>query len=391
MPGQNTSQCSRGNSDCTPLGQSELVPQNVTVTGRTTTSNTTQQTPPNSSWHQAVAPIERKDESPSSTLIRRIYKDKGFSEKATNIVLQSWRESSRKQYDTHIRKWLLFCTERETDPVQPTIATAVEFLTMLYDNGLSYSSINTARCALSAILDMSMSLSCSFGEHPMVKRFMKGIFQVRPQLPRYSKTWDVSIVLQHIKSMNETETLGLKELTLKFVMLVALTTAQRGQSLHLMDTSGMIKEEGSYTFLLGNNIKQSKPGNQSGLKIKLRAYPQDPKICVVHTCSVYLDRTHAARGNETKLFVTHQKPHGRASKDTIRRWIQQIMKDAGIDISIYKPHSARAASTSKAKANNASLLEIMNTAGWKSAATFATFYDKHIESEQSFTQSVLLQ
>ncbi|PFX23464.1 hypothetical protein AWC38_SpisGene11989 [Stylophora pistillata] len=108
---------------------------------------------------------------------------RGFSERATNIVLQSWRQSSQKQYDAHIRKWLLFCTKRQADPTCHTIDLAVEFLTTLYDEGLSYSSIN------SATLDSPASAHHTFGGHPDVKRFMKGVFQSRPPLPSYSKTW----------------------------------------------------------------------------------------------------------------------------------------------------------------------------------------------------------
>ena len=64
------------------------------------------------------------------------------------------------------------------------------------------------------------------------------------------------------------------------------------------------------------------------------------------------------------------------------------MAKGGIDVTIYKPHSVRSAAASKAKANNASVTEIMTTAGWSSAATFARFYDKQIESGPSFATSV---
>ena len=50
----------------------------------------------------------------------------------------------------------------------------------------------------------------------------------------------------------------------------------------------------------------------------------------------------------------------------------------GIDISIYQSHSIRSAPTSKAKANNFSLQDIMKTAGGSSAATLARFHDKEI-------------
>ena len=104
---------------------------------------------------------------------------------STNIVIQSWRQSSKKQNDAHIRKWLLFCTKRQADPICPTISMTVDLMTSLYDDGLSYSSINLARCALSAILESPASAYSTFGEHPDVKRFMKGIFQSGPLLPRY--------------------------------------------------------------------------------------------------------------------------------------------------------------------------------------------------------------
>ena len=64
-------------------------------------------------------------------------------------------------------------------------------------------------------------------------------------------------------------------------------------------------------------------------------------------------------------------------------------KLAGVDVSVYKPHSVRSATTSKAKRNHASLDEIMKTAGWSSAATFAKFYDKEIVSNVTFNEAVL--
>ena len=368
----------------------KLVAQTAETTSSSSNDDHSQGNPPDSSRVPETSPIEEKTESVSLSFMRRLYKNRGFSERATNIVLQSWRQSSQKQYDAHIRKWLLFCTKRQADPICPTISMAVDFLTSLYDEGLSYSSINSARCALSAILESPTSAYPTFGEHPDVKRFMKGIFQSRPPLPRYCKTWDVNLVLQYIGTMGNSQELSLKDLTLKLVMLIALTTAQRGQSLQLLDTQNMVQEETAYTFMLNSNLKQSKPGKStSELVIKLNAYPHDRNLCVVNACSVYLERTKLLRGSESRLLITHQKPHKKASRDTIRRWIQQMMIKAGIDINVYKPHSVRSAAASKAKAANASLVEIMQTAGWSSAATFAKFYDREIEQGSSFADSVL--
>ena len=65
------------------------------------------------------------------------------------------------------------------------------------------------------------------------------------------------------------------------------------------------------------------------------------------------------------------------------------MKSAGVGVTIYKPYSVRSAAASKAKANHATLDEIMKTAGLSSTATFAKFYDKEIVSDVTFSDAVL--
>ena len=40
------------------------------------------------------------------------------------------------------------------------------------------------------------------GMHPLVCRYLKGVFNEFPVLPKYSFTWDVGVVLKYISSMN---------------------------------------------------------------------------------------------------------------------------------------------------------------------------------------------
>ena len=49
---------------------------------------------------------------------------------------------------------------------------------------------------------------------------------------------------------------------------------------------------------------------------------------------------------------------------------------AGIDTSIFKGHSFRGASTSKAVTRGVSLEDVLKTADWKNAGTFAKFYNR---------------
>ena len=145
----------------------------------------------------------------------------------------------------HIRKWILFCSARKIDPIYINITDALEFLATMFDQKLSYSSINSARSALSTILKTSSNCNYTFGEHPDVKRFMKGVYQNRPPMPRYNKTWNGSVVLQYLWGMGTD-----MELTLKLVMLIALTTACREQTTHLLDLKGLVKENNCLVLLL---------------------------------------------------------------------------------------------------------------------------------------------
>ena len=54
---------------------------------------------------------------------------------------------------------------------------------------------------------------------------------------------------------------------------------------------------------------------------------------------------------ENQHFVSYTKPHDAVSKDTIARWIREVMCLAGADMSLFKAHSVRAASVSAEKAN----------------------------------------
>ena len=166
--------------------------------------------------------------------------------------------------------------------------------------------------------------------------------------------------------MGNSQELSLKDLTLKLVMLVALTTAQRGQSRQLLDTENMVQEETAYTFMLNSNLNQSKPGKStSDLVIKLNAYPYDRNLCVVNACSVYLARTKLLRGSESRLFITHQKPHKKASRDTIRRWIQQMMIKAASILMCKTRIVSDRRQLLKLKLPMLPLWRLCKTAGWR--------------------------
>ena len=116
--------------------------------------------------------------------------------------------------------------------VSPSVSDGVNFLGMLFNAGLNYRAICVARSALSSYLDCKDA--AQFGEHKRVRQFIKGVFEKRPALPKYSSTRDVDTVLQYLELYYPHDKVTLKELSYKLVMLLALLSGQRCQTLHCL-------------------------------------------------------------------------------------------------------------------------------------------------------------
>ena len=376
---------SRRDSDCAHMANTSLVAPDVEIVDKTSSCSSTTKKTADATQHDQTSPASRRNGTDGLLHIRRSYETRGISESACNLLMASWRPGTQKQYQVYIQKWSNFCAQRKIIHNQPTVEQALEFFTHLYEQGLTYSAINTARSALSSYIVLEDGTS--LGQHRLVSRLLKGIFQSNPPSPRYSETWDVSVVLHYLQGLSPVGTLTLKELTPKLVTLILLVSGQRGQTVHLLNLSNMRVSVDSYTFSFSKWLKQTRPGFPNPT-VTLTAF-RDSRLCVVTTLKEYISRTEPLRGSESQLFVSYTKPHKAVSRDTIGRWVKTVLSSAGIDTKKFKPHSTRAAAVSAASNVSVSLDEIMSTAGWSSESTFAKFYNKPVLRESQFASSVL--
>ena len=300
--------------------------------------------------------------------------------------MASWRKSTQKQYKGYIERWLKFSYDNQFDPSTPQICEVIEFLFMLFKSGLGYSCLNTARSAISSVL--SLQSGTPLGTHPLVVRFMKGVFEERPSLPRYSSTWDVNIVLTYLKSLPANVDMSLKELTHKLASLLVILSGQRLQTIRLLDIKHMIEQDHKVIFQVKALVKQSKPGRHVD-DMEFRAYTPNPKLCVVACIKEYIKRTSTIRGQETQLLLSWMKPHSSISQDTLSRWIKIVLCKSGVDMNLFKPHSTRSASTSAAARLGVNMQTVMKTAGWANTQTFAKFYNKPVVDFGKFSQTLL--
>ena len=141
------------------------------------------------------------------------------SQSAQRLVEASWRGSTEKRYGGAWRQWLSWCNKRTIPATSPSLSDVLDYLASLFDKGAQYRTINLHRSALSATLRPIEGFCV--GQHPLVCRLLKGVFNSRPPRPKLSPTWSVQDVLETISSWSPASRLDFKQLSLKTCMLVA--------------------------------------------------------------------------------------------------------------------------------------------------------------------------
>lgn len=380
-------QCSICSLDCTNLAGSNMVSTASEHVGQPSTDYTESTGSPK----EPSGGKTPSDDSESSTPgcmanLRKSLSEEGVSEQSAALICSSWRGSTTKAYESAWRRWASWCAARKVDPFSTTLTNILDFLTEMYNEDKEHSTINSYRSAISTFHAKIDGVPA--GQHPMVSRLMQGIFNTRPSKPRYTSVWDVEIVLDHIKNMPPSNELRLTELAGKLAMLMALTNADRASDLHLLDLN--LKQVFSHgvRFQIAGLSKTRRSGPPR--EVTYFSFKECEAICPVATLEVYERRTADLRATDrdaNPLFIACVKPHKPVTSSTISRWVRNLMQASGVDVSTFKSHSTRAASTSAATSLGVSVKDIMKTANWTSESTFKRFYLKPILSD--FGNSVL--
>jgi len=223
------------------------------------------------------------------------------------------------------------------------------------------------------------------GENPAVLRLFKSFYRLNPKLPRYVVSWPVKSFLEFLSSWHPHKSLSLRQLTLKTLALIALTSSDRGQTLHKMDIESTHVSGDSISFVILEPLKTTHIKRKPKV---VKCISSD--IAALNVCDytlVYMNRTLALRAAQvkkgkakpTKLFLSWQTK-APVSKQTIGRWLKLILKIAGIDTQQFSGHSFRSAGLNSALQHGASITEILKAGDWKSVNTFNSYYNKPDQS-----------
>lgn len=382
-----------GTSHCpdvsAPLANASMVCKDVESPDRQASSVVCDQRSPFSSNERQRSSTGSKTSITGMQAVRKQFIDCDVPEAVADVLMSSWRSGTQKQYDTYIRKWCSFCVEEKINSLHPNVTSVLKFLHSLHVQNLAYSTLNTARSALSSFLIGFKFGGTQYGmsDHPLIVRYMKGVFNLCRPTPRYVDTWDIQPVLNYLELLFPLDKLSLKELSLKLVMLLALTSGQRCQTLTFLDTQNMSECADGYVFLIKDHVKQDRPGKLLS-SVVVKKYAKQ-ELCVYSTLQHYLNRTQLFRkeGN-TRLLLSYVKPFHPITASTVGRWIKCVLDNSGIDTKKFKAHSTRAASTSKAS-QMIPIDQILQHIGWSREGTFQTFYNKPIYNNVPFDKAVL--
>ena len=200
---------------------------------------------------QSCQGISPSGEKASFNLLPNIgqkFKEENFSPEITNIICKGWAPATIKQYKSYLTKWVSFCQQHNQNTVKADLNFVLLFLMELHNKGASYCAINTAKSALFSTI--SVVNHPEWHKHEAVCKFMKGIWKSAPPTPKYTKTWNVDKVIKYIKThLANNVSLSLKQLTIKSVFLVAITSGQRGQAIHLMHLDNLTKCENKRRYI----------------------------------------------------------------------------------------------------------------------------------------------
>ena len=249
------------------------------------------------------------------------------------------------------------------------------FLVYLFRAGHSVSFLNNVRSGLSFFLPHLL-----IGEDIRVKRLFRFFWKRRPRFPRYLVTWEIGKVLRILATWHPIEKLPIKELTLKTVFLVAVTSSDRGQTLEKIDIeNGEITDDGIYfpIYALLKNSKRNGPIRDVRC-VRFADHALDVCNCVAvymqHTLKFRIKAINDKKPKPKNLFLSYAtgKPLMRA---TIAKYITDVLSLAGINANCFRAHTTRGALPS-VMSRCSSPQQILNQGNWSNLGTFEKFYNR---------------
>ncbi len=227
--------------------------------------------------------------------------------------------STRRLYALKWGVFVKWCHQAHIDPVTCTVSDVLSFLQYRLDSGSLPSTLKVYVAAIAALRPPQGGQS--IGRNAMVVSFLKGARRLHPPRPPSVPPWDLEVVLRALSQppFEPLTSVGLKELSLKTTLLLALASAKRIGDLHAFsvdsdcirfgpgDCSVTLRPRMGYVPKSLSTPFKTQTVSLSALSSESTASREadaQTSVCPVRALRIYIDRSASFRQSD-QLFVCY--------------------------------------------------------------------------------------
>ena len=383
----------------TMLADATVVSSIIGITDRPAVPFSRGKNPSNPKERASLVPRQGKSSSFCLENIRLRFQAEGVSRTVAELAASSRRESTIRTYDCRLAKFNSWAEQNHSNPVDATVNQISAFLMAIFEEGKQVSTIRNYRSAIASV-HKGFSDGSTVGSNNTIHHLLKGMFNTRPPGRTLPPSWSINDILRVLaeppyEPMQDT---SLELLTHKTLFLIAAASARRRGCLqaltlrpgHIRFENGGVRLIPDPQFLAKNQTMTFTPQEIFLPSLEsMSTIQEDKRWCPVRALKWYMDKTKIVRKHD-RLFLLPRSPYTPASKDTISRWIRDMIRPHVSQNERVRAHDVRGHATSRAWFNGVPLEEIMKAASWKTPTSFVSCYlTDTLSSEGTFARGAL--
>ena len=334
-------------------------------------------------------------------LVRQRLQAEGLSQESADLAARGRRGSTLRAYSLRLGPYVRWCESREISPAHATVGQVADFLRNRFEAGLESATVRNYKSAILAI-HQGFEDGSTLAESIPIRLLLDGMFNTRPPKRRIVPAWDLNKVLDYIKGapFEPMVDASFQAVTSKTLILLALAAPRRCSEFqalavgpHIVFSNRGVKLYFRPGFLAKNERPSFSAEPIFVPTISLSSSVHEDRLwCPVRALRYYLRRSKSLRGPTEQLFIITKRPYSKASKNTLARWICDLIRDAGAvqGGGRVTAHSTRSIATSVAFHRGINVSAILETVAWKSETTFSSVYLRDMCPSADFSRAVLL-
>jgi hypothetical protein len=343
-------------------------------------------------------PVDVQDTTMENDRMALVYNKRktvaDLREDTSEFLSHAQRNSTHKTYNAGWKKWTAWCAS-QPQPTSPTMYDERMVLRFLLEHRhFSYQYLNGLRSSIASVFKVLYPEKEPLASQECILEFFRAKKRSEVKIPTKQRlqTWDTNILVAFIKKeWPDNQSLNLYDLQQKTILLLCLTTMARPRSdvgrVQYRDVQLELSDEEPVSVMI--HFREAK---ETQVKSMVLGLVGDRNMCLVSTLFCFINQSSHLRRNlpvDHRLFlacINEPDKVKSASPSTIATWVSEAMKKAGIDTDLYKLHSIRSASSTKAVENGISISQVKQYANWSHRSnTFEKHYFKPTAQQNNST------